>query len=325
MANTDKTKENDLNNAPEKVDETPKETKKAENDVDKKVLKAPKRRVPFAIVESYKNLRTSITFLLSECDGNSFAVTSANAGEGKSTTSSNLAIAFSQLGKKVLLIDADLRRASLHKKFQIDNSKGLSDIISSDLPFEEAFVAINPVLHVLTAGTLPPNPSELLDSQKFSDLMTYLNSVYDYVIVDTPPLNVVSDSLIVAPNTAGMVLVVRDGYTPHYSIKKAIEVMNFANVNILGSIMNGTNPKSKSRYVYRKSSYDTSYYGNKRDIYGGRKGYRNGYGYGGYGYGGYGYGDYGRRGVYGGYDTGYYGPSGRNYEPPREYINDDKD
>ena len=245
------------------------------------------KRVPFAIVESYKNLRTSLTFLLSENEGNSFTVTSANAGEGKSTTSANLAVAFSQLGKKVLIIDADLRRASLHKKFKLENDVGLSDVIIGSVNINDAIKTISPMLSVLTAGPLPPNPSELLDSQNFSDLMVYLNSTYDFVIVDTPPLNVVSDSLIVAPNTTGVVLVIRDGYTPHYSIKKAIEVMRFSNVNILGTIMNGINPRSKSRYIYRKSKY-YSYNSGYNSSYG------SSYGYGGYTYGGYGgYGKYG--------------------------------
>ncbi len=253
------------------------------------------RRVPFAIVESYKNLRTSLAFLLSENGGNSFTVTSANAGEGKSTTSANLAVAFSQLGKKVLIIDADLRKASLHKKFKTENGVGLSDVIIGSVNISDAVKNITPMLSILTAGNLPPNPSELLDSQSFSDLMVYLNSTYDLVILDTPPLNVVSDSLIVAPNTTGVVLVIRDGYTPHYSIKKAIEAMRFSNVNILGTIMNGINPRSRSRYIYRKSkyySYNSGY----------NKGYGNSYGY---GYGGYGsYGGYGGYGSYGGYGYG---------------------
>ncbi len=226
-----------------------------------------KKHVPFAIVESYKNIRTSITFLLSEANGNSMTVTSANAGEGKSTTSANLAVAFSQLGKKVLIIDADLRKASLHRKFNVKNVKGLAEVLQEEALFEEVYCEISPELHILTAGVSPANPSELLDSDNFSKLMEKLKSSYDYVLIDTPPLNVVSDSLIVAPHTSGVVFVVRDGYTPHYSIKKAIDVMRFSNINILGSVMNGANPKYKNRYIYRKYSYVynkkgySSYYG----------------------------------------------------------------
>ena len=287
--------------ATEKILNAPEaETEAAAESTEKAVAEsdASNKRVPFAIVESYKNLRTSIAFLLSENDGSSFTITSANAGEGKSTTSANLAVAFSQLGKKVLIIDADLRRASLHKKFKLENDIGLSDVITGTKNANEAIKVINPMLSILTAGPLPLNPSELLDSQSFSDLMVYLNSTYDFVVVDTPPLNVVSDALIVAPNTTGMILVIRDGYTPHYSIKKAFEVMRFSNVNILGTIMNGTNPRSKSRYIYRKSKY-YSYNSGYRSSYGSNYGY-GGYTYGG-GYGG-GYGSYGHGGGYG------YGP-----------------
>ena len=276
---------NNIEATEEKVTTPTNEPATTENDAADNNL--TNRRVPFAIVESYKNLRTSLAFLLSENEGNSFTITSANAGEGKSTTSANLAVAFSQLGKKVLIIDADLRKASLHKKFKIENDVGLSDVIIGSVNISDAVKNITPMLSILTAGNLPPNPSELLDSQSFSDLMVYLNSTYDLVILDTPPLNVVSDSLIVAPNTTGVVLVIRDGYTPHYSIKKAIEAMRFSNVNILGTIMNGINPRSRSRYIYRKSKY-YSYNPGYRSSYG------NSYGYGGYGgyssYGGYGYG-----------------------------------
>ncbi len=227
------------------------------------------KKIPFAIVESYKNIRTSIAFLISECGGNAITVTSANASEGKSTTSSNLAVAFSQLGKKVLLIDADLRRASLHRKFKIKNTDGLTNVLIGEKNVGECVKEINTNLFILTAGSIPPNPSELLGSQKFEEVMKYVCAVYDFVIVDTPPLNIVSDSILVAPHTSGAVLVVRDGYTPHYSIQKAIDVLRFSNVNILGAVMNGANPRNKNKYIYRKYSYSNySSYGYYRSGYG---------------------------------------------------------
>ena len=233
-----------------------------------------KKQVPFAIVEAYKNIRTGVAYLLSKDGKNSITITSANAGEGKSTTAANLAVAFSQLGKTVLLIDADLRRASLHKKFKLENKRGLSDILSNNIDFDDAIVTVKPGLDVLTAGIMPPNPSELLDSAKFDKVMEEMTAKYDCVIVDTPPLNVVTDSMLVAPQTGGVILVVRDGYTPHYSIKKAIADMDFSNINILGAIMNGSHPKNKNRYIYRKYSY--GYYGSyyKYDYK------KNNYGYG---------------------------------------------
>ena len=226
---------------------------------DSKINVLEKKQVPFAIVEAYKNIRTGVAYLLSKEDKNSLTITSANAGEGKSTTAANLAVAFSQLGKTVLLVDADLRRATLHKKFKLENNKGLADVLTGIASLDETIVTVKPGLNVLTAGSMPPNPSELLDSSAFEDTMKKLNEQYDCVIVDTPPLNVVTDSMLVAPQTGGVVLVVRDGYTPHYSIKKALGDMDFSNINVLGAVMNGAHPKNKNRYIYRKYSY--GYYG----------------------------------------------------------------
>ena len=234
------------------------------------------KKVPFAIVEAYKAIRANVSFLLSQNTGNVITVTSANAGEGKSTTSSNLAVAFSQLDKKVILVDADLRKASLHKKFKIKNGTGLSNILSEGVGTDGCIKEINPNLFLLTAGSIPPNPSELLVSKKFDETIELLSKNYDLVIIDTPPLNVVSDALIVAPKTTGVILVVRDGYTPLYSIQKAIDVMKFSHINILGAVMNGANPGAKNKYIYRKYSYKYHYGGYN-------------YGYGNYGYG-YGYG-----------------------------------
>ncbi len=235
---------------------------------------AVNRKVPFAIVEAYKAIRANVSFLLSQTNGNIIAVTSANASEGKSTTASNLAVAFSQLDKKVILIDADLRKASLHKKFKIKNGTGLANILAGDDDPSGCVKEINPNLFVLTTGAIPPNPSELLVSKKFDDVLNYLSANYDLVIIDTPPLNVVSDALIVAPKTSGVILVVRDGYTPHYSIQKAIDTMRFSKVNVLGAIMNGANPGAKNKYIYRKYSYKY-HYGSYYGSYGNYGGYDN--------------------------------------------------
>ena len=217
------------------------------------------RHVPFAVVEAYKAIRTNITFLLSSKDSKVFGVTSAEAGEGKSTTAVNMAIAFSQLGDKVLLIDADMRKSSIHKKLKIENNIGLSNVLAGFNKYTETLVHINDTLDVMTAGQVPPNPSELLGSARFKELVETTGKEYSYVIIDTPPMDVVTDALVIAPHTAGLVLVVKDQVTPTDSIGRAIEAAKFANINLLGAIMNAANPKNSTRYRYR--SYGAKKYG----------------------------------------------------------------
>ena len=235
------------------------------------------RHVPFAVVEAYKAIRTNLTFLLATSETKVFGITSPEAGEGKSTTSVNMAIAFSQLGDKVLLIDADMRKSSIHKKLKIENNAGLSNVLAGFNNYSEVITRINDTFDVITAGQVPPNPSELLGSARFKELVETVGREYSYVIIDTPPMDVVTDALVIAPHTAGLVLVVKDHVTPTDAINRAIEAAKFANINILGAVMNAANPKSGRGYGYRKYGYR-------------KYGYRK-YGYSKYGYGyGYGYG-----------------------------------
>ena len=227
------------------------------------------RHVPFAVVEAYKAIRTNLTFLLASSETKVFGITSPEAGEGKSTTAVNMAIAFSQLGDKVLLIDADMRRSSIHKKLKIENNAGLSNVLAGFNKYEEVITHISETMDVLTAGQVPPNPSELLGSARFKELVETTGKEYSYVIIDTPPVDVVTDALVIAPQTAGLVLVVKDQVTPTDSIGRAIEAAKFADINILGAIMNAANPKSGGRYGYRR--YGCRKYGCYR---------KYGYGYG---------------------------------------------
>lgn len=247
------------------------------------------KKAPFAVAEAYKLIRTNILFLLAQKNGNVIAISSSGANEGKSTTAVNVAIAFSQLGGKVLLVDGDLRRSSVHKKLKIENEDGLSNVLVNFSKISTAVQHLNDNLDILTAGPIPPNPSEMLGSANFESFVNEAKEIYDYVIIDTPPINIVSDALVIAPRTDGLVLVVRDNVTPYDAVQHTIEAVEFANINILGTIMNGVNSRGNKRYTYRKYSKYSKY---------SRYGY-SGYGYGGYGYGGYGYGyGYG----YGGYD-----------------------
>lgn len=215
----------------------------------------------FTVVESYKMIRTNLLFLLSQADKKSFTVSSANEAEGKSTTSINIAIAFSQLGCRVLLIDTDMRRSSVHKKLRISNEKGLSSLLVGFTTLEETVHKINDNLDVITAGAIPPNPSELLASQQMKDLIEKLHTVYDYIVLDAPPVNVVSDALVVAPQTSGIVFVVRDHITQHSQISKALKSIKFAGANTLGLVLNDARNahKKSSRYEYRNENVNYNY------------------------------------------------------------------
>ncbi len=221
------------------------------------------KRVPFAVVEAYKTIRTNILFLIAQNNGKVISLSSADAGEGKSTTSINLAVSFAQLNKKVLLVDADMRRSSIHKKLKLSNENGLSNLLAGFASLEETTFKYTDYLDIITAGPIPPNPSELLSSAAFESFVEAVKEKYDYVFIDTPPINIVSDTLVLAPKTDGLILLVRNGYTPHDEFEEALASAKMANINVMGAIMNGTNPdesryfkyKYKYRYRYRYGRY----------------------------------------------------------------------
>lgn len=211
----------------------------------------------FAIVESYKAARTNIMFSLSADDQKLFAVTSYSKGEGKSTVSSNLAISFSKIEKRVLLVDSDLRRPNIHNIFKIENSTGLSNVIGKMGDFDEAVHRdVLPNLDILPSGTIPPNPSELLCSSRFADLVKRLSEEYDYVIFDTPPIGVVSDALLLKDYVAGFVVVLRERNTTHGDIQNLLESAKLADCKMLGFIKVGcTSGKKRGKRGYYYYQY----------------------------------------------------------------------
>lgn len=217
------------------------------------------KQASFAVVESYKNIRTNLMFLLSNKKNKTFVVSSSLLGEGKSSVSYNSAVAFSQLGHKVLLIDADLRRPSIHKKMHLNNSAGLSSALVKFCTIEEAIQTKNACLDIMTSGPIPPNPSELLGSEAMDELLKELQEKYEYIIIDTPPIGIVSDALILAPKTAGMVMVVREGYCTHDNVKKALSSVEFAKVHLLGFVLNCSGFKSKQYNYKYKYGYGYGY------------------------------------------------------------------
>ena len=213
----------------------------------------------FAIVEGYKIARTNLVFSLTAQNSNCVAVTSWSKGEGKSTATVNLAISFAKMGKRVLLIDTDLRRPNLHNLLKLKNDTGVSDIIGQFGDFQSA-VHHNAVtnLDVLTSGAIPPNPSELLASPVFADILKKAKEEYDYVIMDTPPLGVVTDTLLLKDYVGGYVMVVRERITSHGDIERALQSVKLADTKVLGFLKVGCEMRSRG-YGYNKYRYRYNY------------------------------------------------------------------
>ena len=208
---------------------------------------------------NYEKKMSGNSLSLTAQNSNCVAVTSWSKGEGKSTATVNLSISFAKMGKRVLLIDTDLRRPNLHNLLKLKNDTGVSDVIGQFGDFETA-VHRNAVanLDVLTSGAIPPNPSELLASPVFTELLEKVKQEYDYVILDTPPLGVVTDTLLLKDFVGGYVLVVRERVTSHGDIERALQSVKLADTKVLGFLKVGCEMRSRG-YGYNKYRYRYNY------------------------------------------------------------------
>ncbi|MBW5447128.1 polysaccharide biosynthesis tyrosine autokinase [Cohnella sp. CFH 77786] len=202
------------------------------------------------ISKAYRTLRTNIQFTSIDNQNRVIMVTSSQAGDGKTTTISNLAVAYAQDGKKVLLIDCDLRKPSLHHLFHLSNRVGVSSVVSGQKEWNEA---IHPTfvdrLSVLTSGPIPPNPSEIAGSNKMRDLIKELLNHFDYLFIDTPPLLVVPDGIIISSYCDGVVLVVRAEKTKQQTALKAKNSLDYVKSKILGVVINDKK-RDPNNYYY---------------------------------------------------------------------------
>ena len=248
----------------------------------------------FFLREAYKTLRTNVNFALADREAGCkvILVTSAMQSEGKSLTALNLAISLAQTDKKVLIIDCDLRRPKLGRLLNVSAGTGLSNLL-----VDAAYMDVTILAHekhgidMILAGDIPPNPSELLSSVRMQKLLEALKERYDYIILDSPPVNMVVDAVVLSPQCDGVLFVVRAGSSERGAVVHAIEQLEYAKAKVLGFVFNGMTAESGVGYgKYRYRQY-RGY---------GRYGYGK-YGYGRYGYGKYGYGRYG----YGKYGYGY--------------------
>ena len=213
----------------------------------------------FASVEAYNLLRTNLYFSLADVTGGKVVgVTSPCPQEGKSTTSLNLAYALASAGHKVVLIDSDMRRPSLAGVLEMPLAPGLSNILIDESVDAIHSSVVHENLSVLLSGDIPPNPSELVVSDKMKALIEKLRDIYDYVVVDLPPVNLVSDPIMMSRHLDGMIVIVRHGYTRRRDVNDAVRSLKLVNAKILGFVYNGAKTGKKR---YRKSSYyHYSYY-----------------------------------------------------------------
>ena len=203
--------------------------------------------------ESYRTLRTNIQYSSFDNPVKSIVVTSSEPGEGKSTTSANLALSFALDNKKVILIDCDLRKPVVHKEFGISNSKGLTEFLLGKEEFSKVVHKHKSGLHILPSGLIPPNPAEMLASRAMEHLLAQLEERYDYIIIDTPPVNAVADSKILSIKVDGTILVVKYGYTKKDVVLEAVKGLKAVKANIIGTVFNGEEShKSKYYYYYKK-------------------------------------------------------------------------
>lgn len=212
------------------------------------------------ISEVYRSIRTNIQFSKLDNDMKTIVVTSSKQDEGKTTVASNLAVSFAALeGKRVLIIDADLRNPSIHKMFNKPNTFGLTDVLTGKKELKKCVQTTEiESLQILTTGTIPPNPGEMLESKKMRDFLEDVSDYYDYIFIDTPPIGIIMDAGVLANDADGTILVVgaKDVETERAKISK--ERLEKVKANVIGAVLN--------KYIEKNGSYGYySYYYEQSD------------------------------------------------------------
>ncbi len=219
------------------------------------------KNLEFTATEQYKLLRANLSFTLPN-DGECaiIGVTSSVRGEGKSTTAINLSYVLAEAGKKVVLIDADLRIPSIAKKMKLNSTPGLTDCLkgaeAQQLSLFKSELYNN--WYIIPSGALPPNPSELLGSQRMESVLNSLSKTFDYIVVDLPPVNLVSDALAISKYITGMIVVIREDYTEKKDLENCFRQLKLSNVDVLGCVLNESK-NGKGSYSKYRSKYKTYY------------------------------------------------------------------
>ncbi|WP_174614773.1 CpsD/CapB family tyrosine-protein kinase [Virgibacillus ihumii] len=203
------------------------------------------------VSEQFRTVRTNIQYASVDNELKSIVITSSAPEEGKSSSAANLAVVYAQQGKKVLLVDADMRKPTVHYTFRLDNLTGLSNLLVGEASIQQATNETDVEnLDVISCGPIPPNPSELLGSKKMEQFINEVSTAYDIILFDTPPVLAVADAQILANLSDGSLLVVRSKQTEYETAQKAVEVLDSAQAKLLGSILNDVEKKKNNYYYY---------------------------------------------------------------------------
>lgn len=200
--------------------------------------------------EAYRSLRSNIEYSSFDDEYRAIVVTSSVPGEGKSTTSGNLALSLAQSGNKVLLVDCDMRKPSIHKKFKISNMSGTAELLLRKESFEDVANFYNENLTIITAGKIPPNPSEMLSSRAMTAFIKEMKKEFKYIILDTPPLQAVTDAQVLSTKVDGVLLIIRAGSTKRDAVLNSVDLIKKVRGKVIGTVLNGVDNKKNSYYYY---------------------------------------------------------------------------
>lgn len=199
--------------------------------------------------EAYRSLKTNIQYSSFDKEYKTIVITSSNPGEGKSTTSGNLALTLAEGESRVLLVDCDMRKPSMHKNFRVTNTYGIADILLQRKKVMDVAHMYNKNLSIITAGKVPPNPAEMLGSKAMSAFLEEMKDHFDYIILDTPPVQVVADAQILSTKVDGTIIVVRAGVTKKEDVNDTVNTLKKVNANIIGTVLHAVD-SSKNKYYY---------------------------------------------------------------------------
>lgn len=217
---------------------------------------------PFEYVEAYKTLRTNFHFVTMNGENRKIVVTSTLQDEGKSSVAINLAISLAEAGKKVLLIDADMRNPSLHRYLQLkkDHATGLSNLLTGILKMEDCLMETSRGFDIIPGGPVPPNPVELISSPAMGNLLKVAEEQYDYIICDAPPVGVITDAAALSPMCDGVLFVIRQKMANKVQVRAALQGLKTVNAKILGTVLNQydiSKDDGKGYGYYRSYGYRT--------------------------------------------------------------------